>query len=71
MKIYSPINQMRLLDIRVFDMEIIVPEGEDNKRQIVYEGPVENVPEEIGKWRYSEAKKMNPIELYVYAEGKE
>lgn len=60
MKLYEPINQMRKIDIRVFDNE-----------KIVYEGPVEDVPEEIGKWRYSEVKKMNPIELYVYAEGKQ
>lgn len=59
MKLYEPINQMRLLDIRVFDND-----------KIVYEGPVENIPEEIGKWRYSKAEKMNPIELYVYDEGK-
>lgn len=59
MKLYSPINQTRLLDIRVFD--------NDKK---IYEGPVEAVPEEIGKWRYSRAEKMNPLELYVYDEGK-
>lgn len=59
MKIYSSINQIRKIDIRVFDNE-----------KIVYESSVQNVPTEIGKWRYSKAEKMNSIELYVYDEGK-
>jgi len=38
MKIYSSINQIRKIDIRVFDNE-----------KIVYESSVQNVPTEIGK----------------------
>lgn len=60
MKVYGPINEFKLIDIRVFDND-----------KIIYEGAVENVPIEIGTWRYSRAEKMNPLELYVYDEGKE
>ncbi len=54
MKSYCPINHFRLVDIRVFA---------NNEK--VYEGKVEDVPEQIGKWKYSKAEGMNPICLYV------
>ena len=59
MKLYCRIGEMRLLDVRVFDNDVLV-----------YEGQVDYAPEEIKRWRYSKVERVNPMDLYVYDEGK-
>lgn len=54
------IGNIRLLDVRIFD--------NDN---LVYEGIIDNAPEEIKKWHYSKVEGMNPMNMYVYDEGKQ
>lgn len=56
-KTYMPIGAGRLLNIRV------ILDG-----QAVYEGMVENAPEEIKQLKYSEVQMENPITYIVYSE---
>lgn len=53
------IGDIRLLDVRIYD--------NDN---LAYEGIVDNAPEEIKKWHYSKIDGINPMNMYVYDEGK-
>ena len=38
--------------------------------KLIYDGMVEDIPEPLGKWRYSHIEGMNPLRIYVYDEGK-
>lgn len=56
-RVYSPIGEGRLLDIRV------ILDG-----NIVYEGMVEDAPKEIKDLKYSEVKIEDKFVYYVYSE---
>jgi len=56
-KLYQAIGTARLLDIRVILDD-----------QIVYEGMVENAPQEIKELRYSDIKIKDKFEYRVYSE---
>lgn len=55
-KVYLPIESGRLLDIVVF--------LDDNK---IYEGRVEDAPEEVKKLKYSRVEVGTPMLYYVYS----
>ena len=55
-KAYLTIGSVRSLDIRVI--------FEDT--EILYEGAVEDVPEEIKRLRYSKVKNSDKMNFYVY-----
>ena len=58
MRIYSRINEFKLLNIKVI--------LDDTKT--LYEGMVEDIPKEIGNMLYSKVEMVTPITLYVYSE---
>lgn len=57
-KAYLTISSSRLLDIRVI--------WEDN--EILYEGMVEEAPQEIKNLRYSKIENADKMVFYVYSE---
>lgn len=57
-KSYGRIDGVRLLNIKVI--------LDDEK--LIYEGEVDNAPQEILNLKYSKIGNMNPMELYVYRE---
>lgn len=57
MKTYMPIGSARLLDIRV------ILDGE-----VVYDGMVEDAPQEIKNLKYSEVDMRDKFEYKVYSE---
>ena len=60
MKVYSArIGDIRLLDVRIFD--------NDN---LIYEGIIDDLPQEMKTWHYSKVEGMNHMNMYVYDEGK-
>ena len=58
MRKYSKIRSMRLLNVKV----II------DDKEVIYEGMVDDAPENIREMYYSKLSGDNPIELYVYSE---
>lgn len=59
-KAYLPIGSGRLLDIRVI--------LDDNVTEPVYEGMVEDAPENIKRLRYSNVESADKTVFYVYSE---
>ena len=57
-KTYGKIDGFRLLNIKVILDE----------EKVIYEGDVENAPNEILQLKYSNIGSMNPMELFVYSE---
>ena len=57
-KNYGKIDGFRLLNIKVI--------LDDEK--LIYEGEVEDAPQEILNLKYSKIGSMNPMELFVYSE---
>lgn len=55
-KAYLTIGSVRALDIRVIF----------ENTEILYEGAVEEAPEEIKKLRYSKVENSNKMNFYVY-----
>ena len=55
-KAYLTIGSVRVLDIRVIF----------ENTEILYEGAVEEAPEEIKKLRYSKVENSNKMNFYVY-----
>lgn len=58
MRKYSKIRSMRLLNIKV----II------DDKEVIYEGTVDDAPDNILEMYYSKLIVSNPLELYVYSE---
>ena len=58
MNIYGEIGSARLLNIKVI--------LDDN--QLIYEGTIENAPDEIKRLKYSKIDMTNPMTYYVYSE---
>ena len=56
MKEYGVIGDFRLLDIKVIN----------NNVDVIYEGMVENAPDEIKHMKYTKIEMDSPIRLYVY-----
>ena len=54
-KKYGSVGSMRLMDIRVIYNE-----------QVVFEGKVEDCPDNIRQLQYSKIKVGEPTELYIY-----
>lgn len=57
MKIYGKIKNLRLLNVKVID---------NDNQNTIFEGKIENIPEEIGEMRYSKIVMGNPVILYIY-----
>lgn len=57
-KVYNPIGLSRLLDIRVIK----------DDTETLYEGMVENAPDEIKQLKYSSIKTTDKFNFYVYSE---
>ena len=57
-KVYNQIGLGRLLDIRVIK----------DDTETLYEGMVENAPEEIKKLKYSKIETTDKMNFYVYSE---
>lgn len=60
-KVYNQIGLGRLLDIRVIK--------DDN--ETLYEGMVENAPDEIKQLKYSKIQTTDKVNFYVYSEFNE
>lgn len=57
-KVYNEIGLSRLLDIRVIKDDI----------ETLYEGMVENAPDEVKQLKYSKIQTTDKVNFYVYSE---
>ena len=53
---------MNIGSLRLLDVKVILDE-----KEVLFEGMVENAPEEIKKLKYSKIKMTGKMELYVYS----
>lgn len=56
MKTYGTIKNLRLLNVKIIKNETLLP---------IFEGMIEDIPEELKELKYSKIILENPILLYV------